>query len=327
MSENILDIKNLSITYVTKDLGTCYDVNDVSLSLQKGHTLGLVGETGAGKTTIAKGILRLLPKPQGHVTSGTVLFNGEDLYQKSEAAMRGIRGKKISLIFQDPMTALNPIDTVGEQIAEVIRLHAKINKKEAALRAVEILEMVGIPGDRSTEYPHQFSGGMKQRVVIAMSLACSPELLIADEPTTALDVTIRAQVLDMMNDLKERLGTSMILITHDLGVVAEMCDEVAVIYAGEVVEIGTARDIFKHMSHPYTIGLLESLPDLKSESKRLKLIPGLMPDPTDLPKGCKFAPRCSHCTAECETMAIPLTEITPGHFCRCLNLQQKEERV
>ena len=225
------------------------------------------------------------------------------------------------------MTALNPIDTVGEQIAEVIRLHAKINKKEAALRAVEILEMVGIPGDRSTEYPHQFSGGMKQRVVIAMSLACSPELLIADEPTTALDVTIQAQVLDMMNDLKERLGTSMILITHDLGVVAEMCDEVAVIYAGEVVEIGTARDIFKHMSHPYTIGLFESLPDLKSESKRLKLIPGLMPDPTDLPKGCKFAPRCSHCTAECETMAIPLTEITPGHFCRCLNLQQKEERV
>ena len=302
-------------------------LRDLSLYAKPGQKIAFVGSTGAGKTTIAKGILRLLPKPQGHVTSGTVLFNGEDLYQKSEAAMRGIRGKKISLIFQDPMTALNPIDTVGEQIAEVIRLHAKINKKEAALRAVEILEMVGIPGDRSTEYPHQFSGGMKQRVVIAMSLACSPELLIADEPTTALDVTIQAQVLDMMNDLKERLGTSMILITHDLGVVAEMCDEVAVIYAGEVVEIGTARDIFKHMSHPYTIGLFESLPDLKSESKRLKLIPGLMPDPTDLPKGCEFAPRCSHCTAECETMAIPLTEITPSHFCRCLNLQQKEERV
>ena len=324
MSENILETKNLSITYVTKDLGTCYAVNDVSLSLQKGHTLGLVGETGAGKTTIAKGILRLLPKPQGHVTNGTVLFGGEDLYQKSEAAMRNIRGKKISMIFQDPMTALNPIDTVGAQIAEVIHLHSKISRKEAFLRAVEILEMVGIPGERSTEYPHQFSGGMKQRVVIAIALACSPELLIADEPTTALDVTIQAQVLDM---IKERLGTSMILITHDLGVVAEMCDEVAVIYAGEVVEIGTARDIFKHMSHPYTIGLFESLPDLKSENTRLKLIPGLMPDPTNLPKGCKFAPRCSHRAAACEVAAVPLTEISPGHYCRCLHPQQKEEHV
>ena len=326
MSETILDIKDLSISYVTKDLGTCYAVNNVSLSLQKGHTLGLVGETGAGKTTIAKGILRLLPKPQGHVTSGTVFFEGEDLYKKSEAAMRGIRGKKISMIFQDSMTALNPIDTVGDQISEVIRLHSKLNRKEASLRAVEILQMVGIPGERAGEYPHQFSGGMKQRVIIAMALACSPELLIADEPTTALDVTIQAQVLDMMNELKEKLGTSMILITHDLGVVAEMCDEVAVIYAGEVVEVGTARDIFKHMSHPYTIGLFESLPDLNATSKRLKLIPGLMPDPTDLPKGCKFAPRCSRCTAACEEAAIPLTELTPGHYCRCLNPQQKEEQ-
>lgn len=327
MSKHILEIKNLSITYVTKDLGTCYAVNDVSFSLPKGHTLGLVGETGAGKTTIAKGILRILPKPQGHVTNGSIVFDGEDLYHKSESAMRSLRGKKISMIFQDPMTALNPIDTVGEQIAEVIRLHSKISKKEASFRAVEILEMVGIPGDRSTEYPHQFSGGMKQRVVIAMALACSPELLIADEPTTALDVTIQAQVLDMMNELKDELGTSMILITHDLGVVAEMCDEVAVIYAGEVVEMGTARDIFKHMSHPYTIGLFESLPDLKSESKRLKLIPGLMPDPTDLPKGCKFAPRCTHCTEACQSQPIPLTEISAGHYCRCLYPQQREENA
>lgn len=327
MNKNILEIQNVSITYVTRELGTCRAVNDVSLSLQKGHTLGLVGETGAGKTTIAKGILRILPMPQGHLTSGSILFDGEDLYQKSENAMRGIRGKKISMIFQDPMTALNPIDTVGDQIAEVIRLHSKISRKEASLRAVEILEMVGISGERGTEYPHQFSGGMKQRVVIAMALSCSPELLIADEPTTALDVTIQAQVLDMMNDLKEKFGTSMILITHDLGVVAEMCDEVAVIYAGEVVEMGTARDIFKQMSHPYTIGLFESLPDLKSENKRLKLIPGLMPDPTNLPRGCIFASRCTHCTAACESTQVPLTQISTGHYCRCLNPQQREAHV
>ncbi len=324
MSQYILELKNLSITYVTKELGTCRAVNDVSFTLERGHTLGLVGETGAGKTTIAKGILRILPKPQGRVTGGSVLFDGDDLYRKSESAMRSMRGKKISMIFQDPMTALNPIDTVGEQIAEVIRLHVKISRKEAYARALEILEMVGIPGDRGKEYPHQFSGGMKQRVVIAMALACSPELLIADEPTTALDVTIQAQVLDMMNDLKDRLGTSMILITHDLGVVAEMCDEVAVIYAGEIVEIGTAYDIFKHMSHPYTIGLFESLPDLKSASKRLKLIPGLMPDPTNLPEGCKFAPRCSHCTDACRAGAIPLTELSAGHYCRCLHPQRRE---
>lgn len=327
MSETILETKNLSITYVTKDFGTCYAINDVSFSLQRGHTLGLVGETGAGKTTIAKGILRLLPVPQGHVTNGTVIFEGEDLYSKSERAMRSIRGQKISMIFQDPMTSLNPIDTVGEQIAEVIRLHSSLSRKEAYRQALESLEMVGIPSERAGEYPHQFSGGMKQRVVIAIALACSPELLIADEPTTALDVTIQAQVLDMMNDLKRRLGTSMILISHDLGVIAEMCDEVAVIYAGEIVEIGSARDIFKHMSHPYTIGMFESLPDLNSTSKRLKLIPGLMPDPTNLPKGCKFAPRCSHCTEACVAAPVPLTQLADGHFCRCLYPQEKEGRV
>lgn len=327
MAETILETKNLSIAYVTKDFGTCRAINDVSFSLKKGHTLGLVGETGAGKTTIAKGILRLLSVPQGRVTDGTVIFEGEDLYRKSERAMRSIRGRKISMIFQDPMTSLNPIDTVGDQIAEVIRLHSSISRKEAFRRAVASLEMVGIPSERAGEYPHQFSGGMKQRVVIAIALACSPDLLIADEPTTALDVTIQAQVLDMMNDLKQRLGTSMILISHDLGVVAEMCDEVAVIYAGEIVEMGSARDIFKHMAHPYTIGMFESLPDLNSASRRLKLIPGLMPDPTDLPKGCKFAPRCSHCTQACTEAAVPLTELAPGHFCRCLCPQQKEAQV
>lgn len=241
--------------------------------------------------------------------------------------MRSIRGKKISMIFQDPMTSLNPIDTVGDQIAEVIRLHNSVSRKEAYRRAMDSLEMAGIPRERAAEYPHQFSGGMKQRVVIAIALACSPELLIADEPTTALDVTIQAQVLDMMNELKARLGTSVILISHDLGVVAEMCDEVAVIYAGEIVEIGTARDVFKHMSHPYTIGMFDSLPDLNSSSKRLKLIPGLMPDPTDLPKGCKFAPRCAHCTQACMEAPVPLKELEPGHYCHCLYPQHKEERV
>ena len=326
MGNPILEVKDLSITYVTKDFGTCYAINDVSFSLEKGHTLGLVGETGAGKTTIAKGLLRLLPVPQGHVTGGTVFFEGEDLYKKSRRAMQQIRGRKISMIFQDPMTSLNPIDTVGEQIAEVIRLHNKISRKEAYTRALQSLEMVGIPAERAGEYPHQFSGGMKQRVVIAIALACQPDLLIADEPTTALDVTIQAQVLDMMNDLKQKLGTSMILISHDLGVIAEMCDEVAVIYAGEVVEMGTAADVFRHMSHPYTIGMFESLPDLNSTSRRLKLIPGMMPDPTELPEGCKFASRCAYATEACTKAAVPLRELTPGHFCRCLNPQKKEER-
>ena len=322
----VLDVENLNVKFVLEE-ETVEAVNGISLQIREGETLGLVGETGAGKTTTALSILRLIDSPPGVMECDKLEVCGEDILHMSVAELEHTRGSLVSMIFQDPMTSLNPVFTVGYQIAESLERHEHLNKQEAWEKAEDMLELVGIPRERAIEYPHQFSGGMKQRVVIAMSLACSPELLIADEPTTALDVTIQAQVLDMMNDLKERLGTSMILITHDLGVVAEMCDEVAVIYAGEVVEIGTARDIFKHMSHPYTIGLFESLPDLKSESKRLKLIPGLMPDPTDLPKGCKFAPRCSHCTAECETMAIPLTEITPGHFCRCLNLQQKEERV
>lgn len=327
MSENILSVRDLSVSYVTKDLGTCYAVNRVSFSIAKGKTLGLVGETGAGKTTIAKTILRILPKPQGHITGGSVEFDGEQIFDASEAHMRGIRGKRISMIFQDPMTALNPIDTVGTQISEVLHLHFKLSRNEAYKRTVEMLEMVGISGERYNEYPHQFSGGMKQRVVIAMALACNPELLIADEPTTALDVTIQAQVLDMMNDLKSRLNTSMLLITHDLGVVAEMCDDVAVMYAGEIVEMGTARDIFKAMSHPYTIGLFGSLPGLETDNKRLQIIPGMMPDPSHLPTGCKFAPRCAHCTEACTSAEIPLTKVSETHYCRCLYPQQKEAKA
>lgn len=321
--KKLLSVEDMSITYVTKDIGTSYAVNHVSLELKKGETLGLVGETGAGKTSIALGILRLNPKPQSHVTGGKVEFEGRNLYEMSEAEMRKVRGGKISMIFQDPMTALNPIDPVGDQISEMIWLHEKVSRKEAAQKAAEMMEMVGIPATRYKEYPHQFSGGMKQRVVIAMALACQPELLIADEPTTALDVTIQAQVLDMMNDLKKNLGTAMLLITHDLGVVAQMCDKVAIIYAGEIVESGTARHIFKEAAHPYTEGLFGSLPDLNSRAKRLRPIPGLMPDPSNLPQGCKFADRCSYCTEECRKQSIPLRTISgDGHMCRCLHYDE-----
>lgn len=316
-NEILLSVKDLTVNYITKDMGTCHAVNDVSFELRKGETLGLVGETGAGKTSIALSILRLLPKPQGHLVNGTITYEGMCLNNVSEHQMRKIRGEKISMIFQDPMTALNPIDTIGEQVAEVIHLHQKVNRKEGIARAIQILEKVGIPGERYHEYPHQFSGGMKQRVVIAMALACSPELLIADEPTTALDVTIQAQVLEMMNQLKEELGSSLLLITHDLGVVAEMCDRVAVVYAGEIVEYGTVREIFKESRHPYTIGLFESLPSMKSTAKRLKPIRGVMPDPSNLPAGCKFASRCDHCTERCLKENPETVKLSEDHFVKC----------
>ena len=242
MNDTILDIQDLSVRYVTMD-GTSQAVSNVSLSIAAGETLGLVGETGAGKTTTALSILNLLPVPPAEVTGGKILFEGEDILQMNDSQIRAIRGKQISMIFQDPMTALNPIFTVEEQIAEVISIHEHISRGEAIEKAQETLELVGIPAFRGKEYPHQFSGGMKQRVVIAMALACSPKLLIADEPTTALDVTIQAQVLDMMNDLKKKFGSAMLLITHDLGVVAETCDKVAIMYAGEIVEAGTLEDI------------------------------------------------------------------------------------
>lgn len=319
MAETILETKNLSIAYVTKDFGTCRAINDVSFSLKKGHTLGLVGETGAGKTTIAKGILRLLPVPQGRVTDGTVIFEGEDLYRKSERAMRSIRGRKISMIFQDPMTSLNPIDTVGDQIAEVIRLHSSISRKEAFRRAVESLEMVGIPSERAGEYPHQFSGGMKQRVMIAIAIACNPELLIADEPTTALDVTIQAQVIKMMRNLQKELGSSVILITHDLGIVANFCDKVAIMYAGEIVESGTLEDIFdkSRSHHPYTEGLFASLPNITEKTDRLVPIKGLTPHPSELPEGCKFHPRCPKCTEICTKGENPRRCRKGSHMVQC----------
>ena len=318
MSEKLLDIKDLYVQYET-DEDIVKAVNGISLDLNKGENLGLVGETGAGKTTTALSILRLLPKDIGKITNGEIIFDGKDMLKLTEIDMRAIRGSKISMIFQDPMTSLNPVLTVGEQIAEVLELHNtdKKSKEQIQKRVDEMLELVGISAQRKNEYPHQFSGGMKQRVVIAMALACDPELLIADEPTTALDVTIQAQVLDMMNELKEKLNTAMILITHDLGVVAQMCDKVAIMYAGEIIEYGTAEDIYEGENHhPYTIGLFGSIPNLTEETDRLSPISGLMPDPTDLPKGCKFHPRCPKCMDKCKTEEPPVIDKN-GHKIKC----------
>ena len=313
---SFLDIKDLTIHYIT-DEGVVKAVNGIDLSLEKGDTLGLVGETWAGKTTTALGVMGLVPDPPGKVVSGEILYNGEDLLKKSNAELRKIRGGEISMIFQDPMTALNPVLRVGDQIAEVIHLHGNCSRTEALKRAMDMLQKVGIPPERVSDYPHQFSGGMKQRVVIAIALACTPQLIIADEPTTALDVTIQAQVLDMMNDLKQQIGTSMILITHDLGVVAETCDKVAIMYAGEIVEYGDLRNIFKETAHPYTKGLFGSLPSLDKKTHRLKPIAGLMPDPANLPEGCKFHPRCPYADETCRTQEPMTTELSPGHLVRC----------
>lgn len=321
--EVILSVKNLTTHYITREIGTCEAVRDVSFDIHKGETVGLVGETGAGKTSIALSILRLLQVPPAKIIDGEIFWNGKNLLKLHDREMRKIRGGEISMVFQDPMTALNPVDTVGEQIAEVIFLHQKVSKVESKRRAAEMLEVVGIPKERFGEYPHQFSGGMKQRVIIAMALACNPKLLIADEPTTALDVTIQAQVLRMINNLKTKNGTAVLLITHDLGVIAEMCQRVAVIYSGEIVEMGTAEDIFDRTAHPYTEGLFDSLPSVSSGS-RLIPIPGMMPDPSNLPKGCKFAERCKYATDACRETEIELAEIEPGHFCRCMRKQKKE---
>jgi peptide/nickel transport system ATP-binding protein len=316
-AQNLLEIKDLVVEYHT-DNTVVHAVNGIDLIVRKGETLGIVGETGAGKTTIARAILRVLPTMQARVPRGRIMVEGQDLLRLSEREMRKIRGDKIAMIFQDPMTALNPIERVGKQIAEAIGLHNTITRADAQRRAVDMLETVGIPGERYSEYPHQFSGGMKQRVVIAMALACKPELLLADEPTTALDVTIQAQVLEMMQSLKKKLGTSIIMITHDLGVVANICDVVAVIYAGEIVEYGTAEDIFDRAAHPYTKGLLNSLPRLKSKERRLKPINGLMPDPSDLPEGCKFGVRCPYATERCGKDNPQARDIGSGHLVKCV---------
>ena len=328
MSDKLLDIKGLEVQYVT-DEETVRAVNGINLELGRRETLGIVGETGAGKTTTALSILRLLPERTGKIVGGRIGFDGADLLTLTEADMRAVRGERISMIFQDPMTSLNPVIPVGKQIAEALELHNSTGRSrdEIQKRVDEMLELVGIPAKRKGEYPHQFSGGMKQRVVIAIALACDPELLIADEPTTALDVTIQAQVLSMMAELKEKLGTSMILITHDLGVVAETCDKVAIMYAGEIIESGTAAEIFegdKH--HPYTEGLFGSIPDLDVEEARLRPIDGLMPDPTNLPSGCRFHPRCPKCMDICGTQA-PYAHVEDEHVVRCHLFSGKEGSI
>ena len=314
--KNIIEIKDLVVEYHT-DNEVVHAVNGISLSLEHGKTLGLVGETSAGKTTLALSIMKLLPKVTGKIAGGSILFDGKELMETSENEMRLIRGNLISMIFQDPMTSLNPVLTVGEQIAEVVEQHMKLDKKGTQDRVDEILELVGIPAERKHEYPHQFSGGMKQRIVIAIALACDPQLLLADEPTTALDVTIQSQILDMMEELKQKLNTSIIFITHDLGVVAEFCDYVAIVYAGEIVEMGTAEDIYESdKRHPYTVGLFESVPNLEVETDRLKPVDGLMPDPVQLPTGCKFHPRCPHCMDICRTQ-IPEEKVFGTHRIKC----------
>ncbi len=317
-----LEIEDLNVEYHV-DKEVVHALNGVSFKLVKGQTIGLVGETGAGKTTTGLSILRLIPSPPG-VVHGNIKVLGKDINSLSEKQMESIRGNEVSMIFQDPMTSLNPTKTVENQIAEVIRLHEKCGKKEATEKAREMLQMVGIPGERGGEFPHQFSGGMKQRVVIAMALACSPDILIADEPTTALDVTIQAQVLDMIRELKRKYQMSMIMITHDLGIVAEICDIVAIVYAGRIVEYGTLEDIFHRPSHPYTVGLFGSLPNMDDRSQRLKPIPGLMPDPTNLPEGCAFCPRCPHATEKCQKEQPKYVNLGGEHVVACHLFKEDE---
>lgn len=313
--QQFLEVKNLVVEYETGGK-TIHAVNGISFELGEGRSLGLVGETGAGKTTVAKSILRILPELQSNIRSGEIWLEGRNLLELSEKEMLKIRGSKIAMIFQDPMTALNPVKRVGDQIAEAIILHSTDSKAQARDHACKMLEMVGIPAERYAEYPHQFSGGMKQRVVIAMALACSPKLLLADEPTTALDVTIQAQVLEMISDLKKKLNTSMILITHDLGIVAEVCDDVAIVYGGQIVEYGTKEAVFDHPTHPYTVGLFGAVPNLTDDVERLTPIPGHPVDPANLPQGCYFAPRCGKACEACHC-EVPLREVAPGHFVRC----------
>ncbi len=315
-NEKLLDIRDLSVEYHSNGK-IVKAVSNLNLSLDKGETLGFVGETGAGKTTTALSVLRILPELPSRITGGEIWFNGENLLLKSQKEMRQIRGKEISMIFQDPMTSLDPVATVGKQIEEMIGLHENLPKKELRERAAQMLEQVGIKRERIDDYPHQFSGGMKQRVVIAMALSCNPHLLIADEPTTALDVTIQAQVLELMKKLKQQYQMSMIMITHDLGIVAEICDTVAIMYAGNIVEYGKVAQVYENFEHPYTEALFDSIPSLDEEQDELKVISGLTPDPTNLPAGCPFHPRCPYAGPECAAQAPEIREVEPGHIVRC----------
>jgi len=319
VAEPLLQVKNLATHFHTEE-GIVKSVQDVSFEVNAGQVLGVVGESGCGKSVTSMSILRLVQQPQGKIVNGQILFNGQNLLDLSEEQMRKIRGNKISLISQDPMTSLNPVLTIGEQIMEAIMLHQGLNRKDAHSKAIDMLKLVGIPSpeDRVDQYPHEFSGGMRQRAIIAMALSCEPQLLIADEPTTALDVTIQAQILDLMRDIKTKRNAAIVLITHDLGVVAEMCDKVAVMYAGKIVEYTDVFSIFKNPQHPYTIGLLNSIPKIDQDQERLEPIEGQPPNLVNLPKGCSFAPRCKEVQAICHTKEPELIKVGEGHQVRCL---------
>ncbi|KEQ24796.1 ABC transporter ATP-binding protein [Paenibacillus tyrfis] len=319
----LLEVQGLQTEFVTRS-GVVRAVDGVDLVLHKGETLGVVGESGCGKSVTSMSIMGLLPKGVSRIAGGDIRYNGTSLLSLSAAELRKIRGNKMAMIFQEPMTSLNPVFKIGSQIAETVRFHMKVSKKEAWSKAVEMLTKVGIPRPEqiAIEYPHQLSGGMRQRVMIAMAMACGPEVLIADEPTTALDVTIQAQILDLMRELQEAQGTAVLLITHDLGVVAETCQRVVVMYAGQVVEETDVKTLFRQPKHPYTRGLLASLPQLAGEQHRLEPIPGSVPNPAEMPKGCRFAPRCAFRTDVCDTVPPELTEVEAGHKCRCLLVQE-----
>ncbi|MDK2930736.1 MAG: peptide/nickel transport system ATP-binding protein [Bacillota bacterium] len=318
MGETLLEVRDLKTYFYTED-GVVPAVDGVSFSVEKGETIGIVGESGCGKSVTSLSVMRLIPNPPGKIIGGEIIFEGENILEKSEAEMRHIRGNEISMIFQEPMTSLNPVFTIGDQIMEAIMLHQKVGKREARKKTIEMLKLVGIPSaeKRVDEYPHQMSGGMRQRVMIAMALSCNPKLLIADEPTTALDVTIQAQILDLMLKLKEDLGTAIMLITHDLGVIAETVNKVVVMYAGKIVESADVVSIFKKPEHPYTLGLLGSIPKVNEDRERLQVIEGVVPNPFNMPTGCRFHPRCSFVRDICKEEEPELVDVEDGHQVRC----------
>lgn len=319
--EELLKVENLVVEYTAGEK-VVHAVNNVSFTIKSGESLGVVGESGCGKSTIAKAILRILPDRGARISGGRIYFEGRDLVSMPEKKLEHIRGSRISMVFQDPMTALNPVKRIIKQVSSVIALHNPgYTKEEARERAIEMLKTVGITPDRANDFPHQFSGGMQQRVEVAIALSCNPELLLADEPTTALDVTIQAQVLDMMSSLMRERNTALLLITHNLGIVAETCDNVAVVYGGEIVEYGSKQELFKTPSHPYTIGLFGALPDLHSDVDRLQPIEGIMPEPSELPEGCKFHTRCPYATEVCQSGPVPVVELGGTHKCQCHNIE------
>ncbi|MBU5439391.1 ABC transporter ATP-binding protein [Tissierella sp. MSJ-40] len=327
MDKNILQIEGLVTEFSTSE-GKVTAVNNIDLNIKKGKIMGLVGESGCGKSVTSLSIMRLVPKPYGNISKGKILFKDKNLLDLNEEDMRKVRGNDISMIFQEPMTALNPVFTIGYQIGEVLELHLGLKGKENLNRCIGLLEKVGIPRPEKVvhEYPHQLSGGMRQRVMIAMALSCNPELLIADEPTTALDVTIQAQVLEIMKGLSKELNTAILLITHDLGVVAEMCHDVAVMYAGRIVEEGNVKDIFMNPMHYYTKGLMASRPNLVKKGERLKCIPGMVPSLHNMPKGCAFEPRCSNPMDICKEKMPELIEYENGHKVRCWAVEMEGNR-